>query len=244
MKTSKIIALLDYTRLNEDDSLQDVLDFCAKADALETPVACVCIYPKFVTGVREQFPKLTIATVANFPEGNGSIEDTATQIQASIDAGANEIDVVMPYTQLIEGNYKYVTELLARCREVTNERVLLKVIIESGALDEKQIVKATAICANAKVDFIKTSTGKIPEGASPKAINTILKVLDKIESTMGIKISGGVRTLEQAMAYIDIIAIYKDEKWIKPAHVRIGASQLLDALLEVTPNTKNQKDAA
>lgn len=241
MKTSKIIKLLDFTRLKEEDSLQDVLEFCAKSQALETPVACVCIYPEFVKAVREQLPELKVATVANFPEGTDSIEQVATQIQASLDAGAHEIDVVMPYTQLIEGNYKYVTDFLTRCRDVTHDRALLKVIIESGALDEKQIIKATAICSNANIDFIKTSTGKISDGASPKAVNTILKVLEKLDSPMGIKISGGVRTPEQAIAYIDIISIYKDERWVTPAHVRLGASQLLDALVEAgAGETKNK----
>ncbi|PHQ79983.1 MAG: deoxyribose-phosphate aldolase [Coxiella sp. (in: Bacteria)] len=230
MKTKRIIALIDLTRLVEEDNETAVINFCQMASELEMPVACVCIYPQYVAAVRAAFPKLTIATVANFPGGDSALDEVASSIQSSIAAGANEIDVVMPYTQLIEGNIAYVAQFLKRCREETADKALLKVIIESGALDDKQIIKATAICANANVDFIKTSTGKIATGVSPKVVDTILKVFAKLDNPPGIKISGGVHTPEQAMAYIDIIAVYRDEAWITPQHVRIGASRLLDAL--------------
>lgn len=233
MTNAELIALIDLTRLNDHDSTAAVKMFCEQAHTPLGPVAAVCVYPQYIPAAKAALgdSNIPIATVANFPAGEDSLAVTLQSIEHSIQRGAHEIDVVLPYHQLQQDNLDFVTEFLHGCRE-HSQGLPLKVIIESGVLTPEQITQATLLVADAGADFVKTSTGKVTHGASLEAVETILQSLSAHTNPPGIKISGGVRTAEQAQAYIELIERYMGAAWINSQHVRIGASQLLQTLLE------------
>ena len=232
MNNTDIIALIDLTRLVENDSLQSIIELCHKATTPFGPVAAVCVYPEFVATAKNTLrdTPIAVATVVNFPSGNESLTITEQKIKESLAAGADEIDIVMPYQQLQLGDLNYVTKYLLKCRELTRKHCL-KIIIESGALSPTQVNEATSIVAKIGADFVKTSTGKIEHGASFAAVETILQVLAALDDAPGIKISGGIRTPQQAHDYLQLITNYMGASWIAPQTVRLGASKLLDELL-------------
>lgn len=228
----EIISLIDLTRLKENDDVIAITEFCKSAHTPLGDVAAVCVYPEFIITAKEVLAEtqIPIATVANFPYSEDPLDEVLDSIHESIEHGAQEIDVVLPYQQLIHGEQNNVIQFLKSCREATAD-VLLKVIIESGALNAKFITLATSLVVACGADFVKTSTGKHKHGASLHDIDIILNTLSKTDNPPGIKISGGVRTPEQAREYLDLISQYMGDEWIRPEHVRIGASQLLQQLI-------------
>jgi deoxyribose-phosphate aldolase len=229
---SNIISLIDLTRLTDNDDVVSVAEFCRGAETPLGHVAAMCVYPEFIITAKEILAEteIPIATVANFPGGDDSLDDTLKSIEESLQDGAHEIDVVLPYRQFMSGEHAYAINFLEHCRAAT-QGVVLKVILESGALSTEDIALATSIVAACGANFVKTSTGKIEQGATLADVETILQTLSTLENPPGIKISGGVRTPDQARAYLMLIGQYMGESWVNPNNVRIGASQLLKQLL-------------
>ncbi len=224
----RLISLLDLTRLSDNDNITAISKFCRKAQTPLGNVAAVCLYPEFIKTAKQALTDTPIATVANFPTGDDGLEAVDKSILTSLNNGANEIDVVLPYQRLIAADIDHVRAFLAHCRDITRG-FILKVIIETAILDDAHIAGATQLVADAGADFVKTSTGKAG-GASIAAVTTILETLLILDNPPGIKISGGIRTPEQAQTYLDLIEAHMGEGWISANKVRFGASQLIDAL--------------
>lgn len=236
--TKKLIPLIDLTSLDDqEDTLQTIEKLCHKAKTPYGFIAAVCIYPQFVKLTYKLLMNtpVKVATVANFPNGNQLITDCIETIKQSIADGADEIDVVMPYTTYLEGNTGSVKEFLQVCRGICTPPTVLKVIIETGALINHDVIfSATNLAIQTGADFIKTSTGKITTGATPEAVELILEAIKNyLEKKIGLKISGGVRTIEQALAYFQLVEKNMGKEWISPNTVRFGASRLLDEILTV-----------
>lgn len=221
MKLSELIHYIDYTRLVDNDTNENIIEFCQQADN----VAAICIFPQYIETAKAHIKNTPIATVANFPKGTDTIEATTTSISNSLKLGADEIDVVMPYHLLIAGKLKEVSEFLAHWRGLTQGHIL-KVIIESGALNPQQIKIATQLVIDNSADFVKTSTGKIEQGASLSAAKIILETLKQHPNPPGIKLSGGIRTTEQAFEYVSLVEEIMGGDWVSPQHLRFGASAL------------------
>ena len=135
--------------------------------------------------------------------------------------------MVLPYQALLAGNQNHVLSVLQACRAACPERVM-KVIIESGMLPNAAAIElACQLAITAGADFIKTSTGKAAVHATLPAVQTILNTIQASPEPVGIKISGGVKTLAQAAPFVDLIEKTMGEAWMTPAHVRFGASSLL-----------------
>jgi deoxyribose-phosphate aldolase len=144
--------------------------------------------------------------------------------------GADEIDTVLNLGLLLEENYQELAENIQEIKASAHEATL-KVIIETGALKSpKNIQRAAIISIFSGADFIKTSTGKEYEGATPESVYTICQVIRQYyELTgrkIGIKIAGGVRKAEDAVGYYTIVRHILGEKWLDKAYFRIGASNL------------------
>src|SRR5205823_2666711 len=140
-----------------------------------------------------------IATVVNFPQGNDALENVLFAIQQVIHDGANEIDVVFPYSDYLRGEKEKALDFIRQCKAVSGEEIVLKVIIETGALVHHAIIAEVSYeVSHAGADFLKTSTGKIAVGATMDAVRAMFATIKKISRPMGIKVSGGVRTIEQA----------------------------------------------
>jgi deoxyribose-phosphate aldolase len=229
----RILELIDLTSLNESDNVETISALCQKATVANTHVAAICIYPAFVGLVKKILPdkNIRIATVANFPHGTDSLENVLPIIRQAILEGADEIDVVFPYQKYLQGEKEQAYDFIRECKAVCGEKVLLKVILETGALlDPAIILEVSYNVCHAGADFLKTSTGKIAIGATLEAAQAMLSVIKKIPRPIGFKASGGVRTIPDAKQYIQLAEDIMGTAWVTPAHFRIGASQLVDEI--------------
>jgi deoxyribose-phosphate aldolase len=232
----RAIALLDLTDLGNETTAEAADALCGRAAAAS--VAAVCVWPQFVercVGHLAGTP-VRVATVVNFPAGTEPAERAAAVTAAAVAAGADEIDVVLPYTSWLAGDVDHAAAVLAAVRAETGERTL-KVIIESGELpDPAAIDRAAHFAIAAGADFVKTSTGKSPISATLAAAEIILEAIAVAGRPVGFKASGGIRTLADARAYLDLAATVMGDDWATPATFRFGASSLLDALESALPD--------
>jgi deoxyribose-phosphate aldolase len=162
----------------------------------------VCVPPFWVKRAKREIgkDKIALVTVAGFPLGYNMTETKLDEMKRAIDNGADEIDVVWNVTSFKTG-IPWTKIEIAKCSKLVHDhQKLLKVIIETAYLSNAEIEKACTLCADAGADFVKTSTGFAPAGATIEHITIMKKILP---ATVGIKASGGVKTLEQAQAMIE-----------------------------------------
>jgi deoxyribose-phosphate aldolase len=239
---ARALPLLDLTSLSETDTDSDVERLCRRATTYGT--AAVCIWPRFVplakgllrgSGVR-------LATVANFPHGGDDIARAAADCAAAAAAGADEVDVVAPIAAIRGGDIGMVSELVTACRTAASETTL-KVILETGVLAEPSLIAGAARAAvMAGCDFLKTSTGKAPVGATLDAAAVMLAVIEEAEGRVGFKAAGGIRTAREAASYLYLAEQLIDPSWASPKTFRFGASALLDDLLRILPPGSAESD--
>ena len=229
----QVLALLDLTSLETSDDAARIEGLCARARTPFGNVAAVCIYGPFVPLCRRALAStgVKVATVVNFPYGRPNAAAAALETRMLVASGADEIDMVLPFESVIRGDKAAARDTVTACREACGSRTL-KVILETGALVEaERIADASRIAIEAGADFIKTSTGKLPVGATPDAARTMLAAIRDSGRAVGFKAAGGVRTLEQAQTYIGLAEAALGAGWCTPGNFRIGASGLLDDLL-------------
>jgi len=232
-----IVSLLDYTSLGCDDTEATIDAFCERASTPLGWVAAVCVWPRFVERcVRNlEHTGIPVAGVANFPSGDDGMEAAIVETENIIQAGGQEVDLVMPYRQWLAGQREQCAELIQAVRKTCGSGVLLKVIIESGALgDAGTIRRASRDAIDAGASFIKTSTGKIGIGATPEAARSMLEAIKVSDLGIGFKASGGIRTLTQAREYMRLAADVMGVDYLAPETFRIGASGLLVDVLKAS----------
>jgi len=195
-------------------------------------VAAVCVFGQFVTQAKKRLitSDILVASVANFPHGTQSITTTGQEIENLLTAGADEIDVVIDYRGFIQGNKQRIYQLVKMCKSIMPSQTL-KVILETGELTKAQIDYASQAAMDAGANFLKTSTGKAPINATLDAADTMLQAIATYHPQVGFKAAGGVKTPAQAQAYKNLAIKYLGADWVNPQHFRIGASSLLDNLL-------------
>lgn len=232
---AQILSLLDLTSLNDDDTPAVIDTLCDNATQSIGKVAAVCVYPQFVAQSRARLPEnngINVATVVNFPTGDESLADVLAQTQQALADCANEIDLVFPYKALQQGDTAAGEEMCSQIATLVHQHSSsLKVILETGALSSAEIAQAAQIAIAAGADFLKTSTGKIAHGASLEASAILLDQIAQAKQPVGLKISGGVRDIATAQAYIAQAAAKMGEDWVQPENFRIGASSLLKELI-------------
>ena len=232
---AKILSLLDLTSLNDDDTPAVIDALCSNATQSIGKVAAVCVYPQFVAQSRARLPAssgINVATVVNFPTGDEPLADVLAQTQQALADGANEIDLVFPYKALQQGDAAAGEEMCSQIATLVHQHSgSLKVILETGALSPAEIAQAAQIAIAAGADFLKTSTGKIAHGASLEASAILLAQIAQAKQPVGLKISGGVRDIATAQAYIAQAAAKMGADWVQPENFRIGASSLLKELV-------------
>lgn len=236
---------IDLTSLTGMDTRESILKMVHEVNDFNLPnkecpnVAAICTYPNFVATVKENLTAegVEIAAVSGgFPASQTFVEVKVAETSLAVMDGADEIDVVISLGYLQEDDLEALTNELEELREVT-KNIKLKVILETGALkDPKLIQKAAILALYCGADFIKTSTGKEYPGATLNAAYIMAETLKKYYelhgTRKGIKISGGVRTAEDAVKYYTIIKHVLGEEWMKPETFRIGASSLVKAIRE------------
>lgn len=200
-------------------------------------VAAICVYPNFVTTVRETLtdPSVKIACVSGaFPSSQSFIEVKIAETALAVAAGADEIDIVLNLGKFFEGDYEECSNEISEQKDACRD-AHLKVILETGALKEVELIrKASILSLYSGADFLKTSTGKEYPGASLEAAYIMCQVLkeyyEKHGERRGIKFSGGIRTPEDAVKYYTLVKHILGEEWLNPELLRIGASSLVDSL--------------
>lgn len=233
----RMAGLIDLTSLNANDTEASVAALCEKAHTAFGPVAAVCVYPQFVSLPVAAFAgtPIKVATVANFPLGSSALEVVMLEIGCALRDGAQEVDVVFPYERYLAGERQYAHTFVAACKAACGDHVTLKVILETGVLRDVSIIAdATFDVLAAGADFVKTSTGKLAEGASLEAAATMLLAIKHISPQLkrqvGIKVAGGLRDLTQAAHYIELADLVMGRDWVNSATFRMGSSQLVDEL--------------
>jgi deoxyribose-phosphate aldolase len=200
MKPAPLASYLDSTNLRLDATDADLRSLCA--DARRHNLAAVMLYPSGVAlacTVLAGSP-VRIGTVIGFPHGRSPVAGKESEIRAMAAAGAHEVDIVMNYGDLREGRRPAVAAELGRLGTVARElRLLTKVIVETCYLDRDQKLAALALCEDAGIDFIKTSTGF---GAAGATVDDVKLFADHRRETIRIKAAGGIKTLAQARALI------------------------------------------
>jgi len=230
---ARILPLVDLTLLAEDATSAQVADLCARA--LDAGVAGVCVWSRFLPLAKAKLAHspVRLVTVANFPDGSDDLARAARETADALLAGADEVDVVAPIQAVMDGDVGLVTELVQACKTKAPERTL-KVILETGRLEDPARIAAAARAAiMGGCDMLKTSTGRYPVGATLEAAAVLLAVLEEADGKVGIKFSGGIRTTEDAAAYLYLVDHFLGSGWTAPETLRFGASALLDDLANV-----------
>jgi deoxyribose-phosphate aldolase len=243
----RALRLLDLTNL-DDSCTENAIDaLCARALDPRGPVAAVCIWPQFIKLARRHLvgSPVRVATVANFPSGDEDLDRVLDGVREALRDGADEIDLVIPYRALIAGEQEPVHRAVEAVRDEIAGGALLKVILETGELaTPDRIAIASRIAIAAGADFIKTSTGKTKVSATPEAVDIMLAAIREADRPVGLKPSGGIRTLEDARRYIDQAEAVMGQGWATPATFRFGASGLYDALIAAIDGRASDAPAA
>jgi deoxyribose-phosphate aldolase len=201
-------------------------------------VASICVYPPFVetVGLAVDGTPMRITSVSGgFPASQTFLEVKVLETAMAIENGADEIDIVINVGELLEGRLDEMASEIEVLREEASD-VVLKVIIESGALKTPELIrKASLLSMMAGTDFVKTSTGKIDVAATPEAAVVMCEAIrDYYEKTgrkVGFKAAGGVRTAEDAALYYTIVEQTLGKEWLTPELFRIGASSVANNLI-------------
>ena len=201
----------------------------------------VPIAKKALTGTN-----INIASVAtSFPSGMADLQSKLDEVKSVVDAGANEIDMVISRGRFLRGNYNYVSDEIAQVKDSCGD-AHLKVILETGELVTLDNVRlASDIAMEAGADFIKTSTGKVSPAATPPVVLTMLEAIRDFETKTGEKIgmkpAGGIGTAKQAIQYLVMVKETLGEDWLSPDLFRFGASSLAnDVLMQIVKQSTGQ----
>ena len=238
------VRMVDLTTLEGADTPGKVRALCAKArrpdpdDPAVPPVAAVCVYPDLVGVARAELvgSPVAVASVATaFPSGRASLPVKLADVRDAVQAGADEVDMVIDRGAFLAGRYGQVYEEMQQVREVCGN-AHLKEILETGELATlDNVSRASWLAMLAGADFIKTSTGKVTPAATPPVTLVMLAaVRDYARVTgrrVGVKVAGGIRTAKDAIRYLVLVRETAGPAWLTPALFRIGASSLLNDLL-------------
>ena len=230
------LSLLDLTNLRDDCDASDIAELCARARTPFGDAAAICIWPRFVAQARailgDGHP-VRIATVVNFPGGDGGVGAVAAETRAAVADGTDEIDVVIPYRAFLAGDEGAVTATVSAARAACPAAVL-KVILETGALGEPgAIAAASDLAVAAGADVLKTSTGKVEVNATLEAAEVMLRAIRRSTRAVGFKAAGGIGSVGEAARYLRAAEAVMGPGWPTAATFRFGASGLLDDILAV-----------
>ncbi len=205
-----IIKICDYTLLAEKSTVHEIQELCKKA--IQYTCFSVCIQPDKVRIAQQELKNsnVLVCTVISFPSGENTLEEKVIETTQAIQNGADEIDVVINYKKI--ANETYLINELNALRELCHSHknkigkpITLKVIIESGLHTLEETIFFTKLCIKTKVDFIKTSTGKVAVGAEIEKVKVMYDEIRKVNSSLKIKASGGLREIHQIETYLPYV---------------------------------------
>ena len=245
-------SFMDLTSLHNADTVASITKLMEKVNSYretypEFPLpASVCVYPNLVNVVAEsrKDKELHATAVAGcFPTSQSFIEIKTRECELAVEAGADEIDIVLALNKFMAGDYEGAAAEIRACRESIDRagarvgrKIVLKVIIESGLLSTpERIADASFLAMEAGADFIKTSTGKVDVNATPAAAyvmcECIAKFYAKTGRKVGFKAAGGISTVGDAVSYYSIVSAILGKEWLNKDLFRFGVSRLANSLL-------------
>jgi deoxyribose-phosphate aldolase len=241
---SMVLSMIDLTTLEGKDTPNKVKQMCYKAAHLHDAyvglptVAAVCVYPSMVPIAKEALKDTTIkiASVSTaFPSGQAPFEVKKMDTKFAIEAGADEIDMVISRGKFLAGEHAFVFDEIAAIKEICGTK-RLKVILETGELATlDQVRRASDIAIHAGADFIKTSTGKIQPAATMQVTYTMLMAIrdhfDRTGKMVGMKPAGGISTSKLALHNLVMVNEILGEAWLSNEWFRFGASSLANDVL-------------
>jgi len=244
----KAVTCIDLTTLAGDDTPGRVRRLCQKARRpvrpdilqalgagdLQITAAAVCVYHNLIEVALEELAGSDIpvaAVSAGFPAGQIPLEQKLAQIEASVRAGATEIDIVISRAKVLTGDWNSLFEEVRSCREACGD-AHLKTILATGELETlTNVARASWVCMMAGADFIKTSTGKETVNATlPVSLvmaRAIRNYSDLTGQRVGFKPAGGIGKARDALNYQILMKEELGRPWLEPGLLRFGASSLL-----------------
>ena len=245
------LSAVDLTTLTCNDSVESVTEFAkrtvtfAEAYPQIPNVASICVYPAFVetVGLAVDGTPMRITSVGGgFPASQTFLEVKMLEVAMAVENGADEVDIVLNVGKMLTGAYDEAANEVEVIRSEMDSDIILKVIIESGALKTPDLIrKASLISMAAGADFIKTSTGKIDVAATPEAAVVMCQAIkdfyNKTGRKVGFKAAGGVKTPQDAALYYTIVEHILGEEWLTTDLFRIGASSAANNLLSAIVGT-------
>lgn len=239
------VSMVDLTTLEGKDTPGKVASLCRKArqpsdDSSIPAVAAVCIYPSLIRDARKHLADspIRIASVATaFPSGQSSLKVRLQEVKYAVNAGADEIDMVINRGLFLAGEYDAVQDEIAAVVDATGDATL-KVILEVSELESYDNIRAASFIAMQVIragDFIKTSTGKASGSATLANTQVMLEAIRDFYLDTGIPIgmkpAGGIRTAKQALHFLVAVKETLGDAWLNPSRYRFGASSLLNDLV-------------
>jgi deoxyribose-phosphate aldolase len=238
-----LYSCIDFSSLNSEDSKESIWKLVEAINDFEGSrpdlpnVAAMCVYPRFIGIVKDALcADIRIVSVAGgFPSSQTFTEVKIAEIALAVADGADEIDIVMNCGDFFDNNFQELCEEIGEMKEACRGAVL-KVIIETSLLKTAQnIKKASILSIYSGADFIKTSTGKIYPGATMESVyiiaQTIKEYYDLHKRKIGIKVSGGITSLEDALKCYTIVKEILGKEWLCSDYFRIGVSSLANNIL-------------
>ncbi len=206
----RILRATDHTLLRPTATFDEITKLLR--EGMEFGCASCCIPASYVSEavsyVGDEFP---ICTVIGFPNGYDTTGSKLFQTEDALESGAAEIDMVINLGWVKDGLWDFITDEIEQIRDLCDDAIL-KVIIETSELEDHEKIHLCEIVTACEADFIKTSTGFASGGATPEDVRLLRA---HVGPHIGVKASGGIRTLEDALAYLDLGA------------TRLGASALV-----------------
>lgn len=204
MRVREFAKTVDHTLLKPDTREQEIVRLCEEAARYH--FAAVCVPPCYVRLAANELrgADVKVATVVSFPFGYDATPVKAAAVREAISGGAVELDIVMNISKFLSGEFDYVADELATLVQEVSvvamnnglNDVVVKVIVETAYLSDKMKRLATQIVAASGADFIKTSTGFGPAGATPEDVSVLR---EEAPEGLAVKASGGIRTLDDAL---------------------------------------------
>ncbi len=244
----RVITCMDLTTLSGDDTDERVRRLCAKArqpirqeivqklgvEGLNIKVAALCVYHTFVETARRgvEGSGIHVAAVSTgFPAGLSPLQERVNEIRRSVEAGADEIDIVITRAHVFGARWQALYDEIATFKNACGP-AHLKVILGTGdLLTLRNVARASMIAMMAGADFIKTSTGKEPVNATlPVSLVMVRAIREYAQETgmaVGFKPAGGIRTAKQSLEWLTLMKEELGTSWMKAEMFRFGASGML-----------------
>ena len=212
----EVANLIDHTNLKPTSTPRDIENLID--EAIRYRFKTICINPCYVRFAAQKLEgsRIEVCTVIGFPLGQNTTEIKIRETERALEDGASEFDMVLNVGKLKTGDYEYVKNEIAAIKKIVGDKIL-KVIIETAYLEDTEKVKATELIIEAGADFVKTSTGFGPGGAT---VYDVLILSAVAQGKIGVKAAGGIRSYEDAL------------KMITAGANRIGASRSVQIITE------------